>query len=116
MNREIAAAEGLPVTAMDILFMLLLALVVAVSIQIVGVMLITAMLIIPAAAARRVAGTPVVMAACATVVGCLAVAVGLWASLTWNTPSGPSIILAAVLVFVLGLFLPAGLVSGKAGA
>ncbi len=113
VNREIAAAEGVPVNAMDILFMMLLALVVAVAIKIVGVMLITAMLIIPAAAARRVAGTPVVMAVGAAFIGCVAVAIGLWASLTWNTPSGPSIILAAVLLFVLGLCLPAGLIAGK---
>jgi zinc transport system permease protein len=116
VNREIAAAEGVPVKAMDFLFMVLLALVVAVAIKIVGVMLITAMLIIPAAAARRVAGTPVVMAVGAAMIGCVAVAIGLWASLTWNTPSGPSIILAAVLLFVLGLFLPAGLIAGKEAA
>jgi zinc transport system permease protein len=116
VNREIAAAEGIKVKAMDILFMLLLAIVVAVAIKIVGVLLITAMLIIPAAAARRVSATPVIMAVVAAVVGCVAVSGGLWASLTWNTPSGPSIVLVAVALFTLGLILPAGLVGRKVGA
>jgi zinc transport system permease protein len=116
VNREIAAAEGINVRGIDIVFMLLLAMVVAVSIKIVGVLLITAMLIIPAAAARRVAGTPVAMAIGAAAIGCLAVSGGLWASLTWNTPSGPSIILAAVVLFVLGLCLPEGILRRKAGA
>jgi zinc transport system permease protein len=116
VHREIAGAEGVNVKAMDILFMLLLALVVAVSIKIVGVLLVTAMLIIPAAAARRVAGTPVAMAVGAAVIGCLSVVGGLFASLTWNTPSGPSIILVAVMIFVFGLILPAGLLQSSAGA
>jgi zinc transport system permease protein len=116
VNREIAAAEGINVKAMDILFMLLLAIVVAVAIKIVGVLLITAMLIILAAAARRISATPLIMAVVAAAAGCVAVSGGLWASLTWNTPSGPSIVLVAVALFTLGLILPAGLVGRKAGA
>jgi zinc transport system permease protein len=116
VNREIAAAEGISVNAMDILFILLLAIVVAVAIKIVGVLLITAMLIIPAAAARRVSATPVIMVIISAVIGCLAVTGGLWASLNWNMPSGPSIVLAAVALFTFGLILPAGLVGRRAGA
>jgi zinc transport system permease protein len=86
--------------------MLLLAAVVAVSIKIVGVMLITSLLIIPAGAARRVATGPVLMAVLAAVIGGVSVLGGLYASLFYNTPSGPSIVAVALVLFVLGLILP----------
>ena len=109
VNRDIAAAEGLQPQRADFLFMVLLAAVVAVAIKIVGVLLVTAMLIIPAAAARRPASGPVQMVVLSVVIGAIATVGGLWASLTWNTPSGPSIIAAAALLFIAGLLLPKGL-------
>ena len=90
----------------DILLMVLLAAVVAVSIKIVGVLLITAMLIIPASAARRLSRGPVAMAFGSVIAGVLAVSGGLLASLRWDTPSGPSIVAAAALLFVAGLLVP----------
>lgn len=106
VNSEMAAAEGIDFARYDVLFMLLLAAVVAVSIKIIGVLLITAMLIIPAGAARRFANGPTVMAFAAAGLGVVAVVMGLLASRTWDTPSGPSIIVAAVLLFVAGLAIP----------
>jgi zinc transport system permease protein len=106
VNRDLAAAEGHDVLRYDLLLMLLLAIVVAVAIKIVGVMLITSLLIIPAGAARRLSQGPVAMAVVAATVGILAVMAGLFASLQWNTPSGPSIVAAALLLFILGLILP----------
>jgi zinc transport system permease protein len=106
VNRDLAAAEGYNVAAYDILLMVMFAAVVAVSIKIVGVMLITSLLIIPAGAARRVSTGPVAMAFFAVVVGWLSVLGGLFASLHFNTPSGPSIVAVALLLFVLGLVLP----------
>ena len=106
VNRDMAEAEGINASAYDVLLMLLLAAVVAVSIKIVGVMLITSMLIIPAGAARRLALGPVSMAVCAGLIGAVAVIAGLYASLSWNTPSGPSVVVAALLLFVATLVLP----------
>ncbi|MGL4320141.1 MAG: metal ABC transporter permease, partial [Paracoccaceae bacterium] len=79
---------------------LALALVVAVALKVVGALLIAAMLIIPAAAARGLARTPEAMAVMATLIGAAAVLAGLWGSLIWDTPAGPSIIVAATLAFV----------------
>jgi zinc transport system permease protein len=106
VNRDLAVAEGYNAAAYDILLMLLLAAVVAVSIKIVGVMLITSLLIIPAGAARRLSTGPVMMALLSIVVGGLAVLGGLYASLNFNTPSGPSIVVVALVLFVVGLSLP----------
>ena len=112
VNRDLAAAEGYHVEAYDILLMLLLAVVVAVSIKIVGVMLITSLLIIPAGAARRISTGPVMMAILAAIIGGIAVLGGLFASLNYNTPSGPSIVVAALALFILGLILPIHRLSG----
>jgi len=86
--------------------MLLIALVIAAAMQIVGVLLITALMIIPAATARRFAATPEQMAIYAAVLGVMAVAAGLWGSLTYDTPTGPSIVVAAMLGFLLLSFIP----------
>src|SRR3546814_8969173 len=71
--------------------------------EIVGSVLITSLLIIPAAAARRLSRTPEQMAVAASLIGCAAVGSGIWGSFTWDTPSGPSIVVAATVLFVLGL-------------
>lgn len=103
VNRELAEAEGMNPQRADIVFMLLMALVIAISMKIVGVLLITAMLIIPAATARRFASGPEQMAVLAAVIGAGSVIAGLFGSLEWDTPSGPSIVVAALAFFVLAL-------------
>ena len=82
-----------------------LALVVAVALKIVGALLISAMLIVPAATARSMSRTPEAMAILAVAIGCLAVIGGLWASLRFDTPAGPSIVAAAAAGFALSLAL-----------
>ncbi len=106
VNRELAEAEGLHPERANLIFMLLMASVIAIAMKIVGVLLITAMLIIPAATARRFASGPEQMAVLASVIGAAAVIAGLFGSLEWDTPSGPSIVVAAVLIFAVSL-LPA---------
>ncbi|MEE8275869.1 MAG: zinc ABC transporter permease subunit ZnuB [Alphaproteobacteria bacterium] len=103
VHEELARVEGVNVTAVHMAFMVLIALVIAVALKIVGILLITSLLIIPAAAARRFAATPEQMAVLAAAFGVLAVAGGLLASLHWDTPSGPSIVVAAVALFALAL-------------
>jgi len=64
------------------------------------------MLILPAAAARPFARTPEAMAAMAAVAGALAVLFGSAASLRWDLPTGPAIVLAAVALFLVSAAVP----------
>ena len=80
-----------------------MACVIAIAMKIVGILLITALLIIPAATARRLASGPEQMAAIAILAGIIAVVGGLTASLKWDKPSGPSIVVAALALFCLGI-------------
>ena len=106
VNEELAAAEGLRPEVTQLVFMLLLAVVIAIAMKLVGVLLITSLLIIPAATARRLAATPEQMAAIAALIGALAVFGGLYFSLGYDTPSGPSIVVAALALFLASLALP----------
>lgn len=105
VHEELARVEGLPVAAIRLALMLLIALVIAVAMKIVGVLLITSLLIIPAAAAQRHARTPEQMALGASLLGLLAVCGGL--SLSWfqDTPAGPSIVVCAAALFLLSFLL-----------
>ena len=105
VHAELARAEGVPVRAARLVFMLLVALTVAIAMKIVGVVLVTALLIIPAATARRFAATPEIMAVLASLAGAIAVVGGLGASLSWDSPAGPSIVVAALALFVAGSFV-----------
>ena len=106
VHAELAQVSGVPAAPVRLAFMLLIAAVTAVAMKIVGVLLIVSMLIIPAAAARRFAVTPEQMAALAAVLGCLAAAGGIAASLRWDTPAGPSIVSVAAIMFFASLLVP----------
>lgn len=106
VNAEVAEAEGMRPEVTRVILMLLLASVIAIAMKIVGVLLITALLIIPAATARRLSATPEQMAVISAVVGALAVAGGLFGSLRFDTPSGPSIVVAALCLFLISIALP----------
>jgi zinc transport system permease protein len=101
VHEELAAAEGVPVDLVRAGFMLLIAFTVAVSIKIVGILLITSLLIIPAATARAFASSPERMAAGAAALSCLAVLAGLGLSTVLDTPAGPSIVLVLTGFFAL---------------
>jgi zinc transport system permease protein len=101
VHEELALVEGVPVLPVRLGLMLLIALVIASAMQVVGVLLITALMIIPAATARRFARTPEQMALFAAGFGALAVLGGIWGSFTYDTPTGPSIVVAAMLAFVI---------------
>ena len=103
VNYEIAVAEGLKPDRANFFFMVLMAAVIAISMKIVGVLLITALLIIPAATARRFSTTPEMMALVASIIGAASVWIGLEGSLQWDTPAGPSIVVAALLGFIISL-------------
>ena len=103
VHEELAQVEGVPVAKVRMALMLLMALVIAIAMKVVGVLLITALLIIPAAASRRLTRTPEAMAMVASVLGCIAVSLGLAVSFYCDSPAGPSIVLAATVLFVLTL-------------
>ncbi len=108
VSEELAEAEGMKPGQAKLLFMLLMALVIAIAMKVVGIMLITSLLIIPAATARRFSSSPELMAVLGALIGAVAVIGGLFGSLTYDTPSGPSIVVAALLLFVLSLLPAAG--------
>jgi len=101
VDEDLAAVEGVPVAAVRLGFVLMVAGVVAVGMKIVGMLLILSLIIIPAAAARRLASTPERMALLAVVFGVLSVVAGLYASLYWDLPAGPMIVVTAALFFGL---------------
>lgn len=106
LHEELARVEGVNVTAVRLAFMLLVAVVIAVAMKIVGILLITSMLILPAATGRRFARTPEAMATLAAVAGVVAVLLGIAMSLRWDTPTGPSIVVAAGALFAVTALLP----------
>jgi zinc transport system permease protein len=106
VDEDLARASGMPVPALRLTFMLLVALVVALGMKVVGVLLITALLIMPAAAARRLARSPETMAVFAALIGALAVGGGLAASLAWDLPAGPAVVATAVLLFAVTNAVP----------
>ena len=115
VNEDLARAEGVPTLPVRLVFMILIAVVIALAMKIVGILMITSLLIIPAAAARRLARTPEQMAVIAALIAAVAVGLGLFGSLALDTPSGPSIVAAATVLFCLSL-LPALGPWARAGA
>jgi zinc transport system permease protein len=100
LNADLAAASGIDADRERLILTLALAVLVAVALKVVGVLLITAMLIVPAAAARALARTPEAMAGAAVLIAAGAALAGLWGSVRFDTPTGPSIVVAAVLALV----------------
>lgn len=103
VNEDLARAEGVPAARVNAVFMLLIALVIALAMKLVGILLIVSLLIIPAATARRLAHTPEQMALGATAAGVIAVTTGLQSSLRLDTPAGPSVVVAAAILFAASL-------------
>ena len=99
VHAELAAVDNVPTARIRLAFMLLVAMLIALAMKLVGVLLITALLIIPAATAHQWSRSPEQMARLATLIGGAAVIAGLAASLFWDTPTGPSIVTAATLMF-----------------
>lgn len=106
VHAEIAEIEGKNVNRLNLILVLLIALTIAVSMKIVGVLLITSLLIIPPAAARSMATTPEQMAVKASIIGCISVVLGLASAFYFDVPVGPSIVVMATLIFLVFYFYP----------
>jgi len=103
VNYDLAAAEGMKPDVSNFIFTLLLAGVIAISIKMIGALLITGLLLIPAATARSLSNNPTQMVLLSILTGISSVVIGLFSSLEFNTASGPSIIVAALGLFILSL-------------
>ncbi|MBC6442527.1 MAG: metal ABC transporter permease [Rhodobacteraceae bacterium] len=106
MSAELAHAAGIDPRRENLVLTMALAVAVAVSIKAVGALLIAAMLIIPSAAARPFVRTPECMVLLAAGFGGVSVLGGLGGSLAWDTPSGPTIVVVASMIFVLSRLVP----------
>jgi zinc transport system permease protein len=113
VHEDLALAEGLPVRTVRLVFVLLVALVIAAAMKVVGLLLITSLLIIPAACAGQFARSPEQMAASAAAVGALSAVFGIFLSLFADSPPGPSIVVVMVVFFVLGLCLRMALLYAR---
>ncbi|AWY45821.1 high-affinity zinc uptake system membrane protein [Glaesserella parasuis 29755] len=103
VSPELAQIEGLNVARLRLLLMLLTALTIALSMKFVGALIITSLLIIPSATARRFAKTPETMVIYAIGLSILSVSGGLLLSALKDTPAGPSVVVCAGTLFLLSL-------------
>jgi len=103
IQEDLAKIEGVPVELTKLAFLLIIALVFAIAMRLVGVLLITALLIIPASASRLISKSPEQMAIFASILGMLSVGAGIGVSLSWDIPTGPSIVVCSAGVFLVCL-------------
>lgn len=101
VDEDLARVEGIRVRLIDSFLMFLIALVFALTMKLLGVLLIAGMHIIPAVAARLLARTPEQMAFLAVGIGLSSVALGLYTSYAFDLPTGPAIVACAFLVWCL---------------
>jgi len=103
ISPDLAFVDGVKLQRVKLLLMLVTALTIGVAMKFVGALIITSLLIIPAATARRFARTPEQMAGLAVVVGMVAVTGGLTFSAFYDTPAGPSVVLCAAALFIFSM-------------
>lgn len=103
VDEDLARTDGVSVDKTRFIFMILLALVIAVALKVVGILLITSLLIIPAATARMFSASPIQMVLFAIVFALTAVIIGLISSLNWDLPIGPAIVVSAASVFFMAV-------------
>ena len=103
VSPELAQVEGINIKKMRFILMILTALTIALSMKFVGALIITSLLIIPAATARRFAKTPEQMVFIAILISMLSVVGGLFLSAFYDTAAGPSVVICSAFLFLLSL-------------
>ena len=110
IDEDLAAVEGIRVPLLHFVFLLLLAFTVTLAMKVMGILLVTSLLLIPAATVHRFARTPLHMVILTILCGFVAVMGGFFFSLSFDTPTAPSIVTAAFSLFlcshVVHLLLP----------
>ena len=109
VSYDLAKAEGMNPDISNYIFTVILAGIIAISIKMIGVLLITGLLLIPSAMSRNFSASPIQMMFFSIIAGILSVVIGLFCSLELNTPSGPSIIVASLILFIISLFIKKGM-------
>lgn len=100
IHEDLAKVEGVSVVKVQWFFITLLAIVFAVAMKLIGVLLMTALLIIPAASARQMARSPEQMAIVASGIGVVSVYLGITFSANWDWPAGPAIVVGSIILFL----------------
>jgi len=100
-DRDAAQAAGVPVRRLDALITVLTALTIVLGMKIVGVLLVAALLVIPAAASLQTASRFKGAVLGAGIVGALSVVIGLWAAYVLDWPASGTIVVVAFLIFVI---------------
>ncbi|MFA0215157.1 zinc ABC transporter permease subunit ZnuB [Vibrio cyclitrophicus] len=101
VNEDLAAVDCINIDLMRLILMLLVGIVIAVGMKFVGALIMTSLLIIPAATARKFSNTPEQMAFLASIIGSISVFGGLSLSWFYDTPAGPSVVISAAAMFML---------------
>ena len=105
INENIAKADNINTKIIQSIFLILLVIFVATCVKIVGILLITSMLIIPAATSRQITSSPGKMAIVSGMLGIISIFLGVYLSVIADIPTGPSIILVLTIIFILVLLL-----------
>lgn len=105
VHEELAQVEGTPVKTLNWLLIVAMAFVFAVAMKLVGVLLITALLIIPASSARTLSKTPEQMAFFASCLAVISVILGILMSQNFDVPTGPSIVVSSFVIFIVSILL-----------
>lgn len=106
VNVDMAAVEGVNTRRTELIFVLMLACVVALGMRIVGVLLIISMLIIPPATARRLVNSPAQMAMLSSIIGVMDVWAGLGLAWYFDLPAGPAIVTVSMILFAGMMLVP----------
>lgn len=101
LHRQLAAVAGINVKVINIMYLLSVAVAIGIGMRLVGILLITALLIVPAASGRFFSYSPEDMAIRASILGVVAVVAGLIASLLLDWPSGPTIVFVSILIWFI---------------
>jgi zinc transport system permease protein len=105
INEDLAIVEGINTKALELEFMLIMAILISLSIKIVGILLISSLLVVPAASARNLSQTPKQMMLYSIIFGLIAVIMGIMLSAFFDIPSGPAIVVSAICIFSGTLFI-----------
>ena len=103
--KDLAKTDGVPTKFYEYIFMILLAIVVAASVKIVGVILVSALIVLPAATARNLSNSLKQMFFWSVVTGVFSAIIGLGVSYIWNLATGPTIVLVSAAFFIISYVL-----------
>ncbi len=103
VQADVAMAEGVPGDRARVIYILLMAVTIALAMKVIGVLLITALLLIPPATARGFARSPESMAALSVVIGVITALAGIALSFTFDLATGPAIVATSAALFCVSL-------------